>query len=85
MGVFEEVEIEDLLRGSKPINSTWTMKNKKGGVLRGRVVVRGFKQRAGLHYDPATISLPVTCNATIKIVFVMMLLAGWTARVVDVK
>ena len=85
MEVFEEVEIEDLPRGSKPINSTWAMKKKSSGVLRGRVVARGFKQRAGLHYDPATISLPVTCNVTIRIVFVMMLLAGWTARVVDVK
>ena len=84
-GVFEPVEKSEMPPGATTIDSSWVMKKKSNGTLRGRVTARGFKQRVGEHYDPASISAPVTCPATIRIVLVIMLMAGWTANVVDVK
>ena len=74
--VFEAVEIADMPPGATTIDSSWVMKKKSNGTLRGRVTARGFKQKIGEHYDPASISAPVTCAATIRIVMVIMLMAG---------
>ena len=46
---------------------------------------RGFKQVVGKHFDPTSAAISVTNNTTIRIVLVLMLLAGWTAIIHDVK
>ena len=74
--VFEAVEKADMPPGATAIDSSWVMKKKSNGTLRGRFTARGFKQREGEHYDSSSISAPVTCAATIRIVIVLMLMAG---------
>ena len=84
-GVWEPVNIEDVPEDATLMDSTWACKKKSDGTLRGRLNARGFKQKADEHFDPSSISSPVTNCDTIRIVLTLMLMAGWTARVVDVK
>jgi hypothetical protein len=59
-GVFELVKISELPKGIELIDTTWGMKKKSSGTLRGRVNVRGFHQIKGEHYDGTSISTPIT-------------------------
>ena len=61
------------------------MKKKANGAYRGRVAARGFKQKDGVDYFSHSISAPVTTNVTIRIVLVLMLMAGWCAQMLDVN
>jgi hypothetical protein len=83
--VFEAVDKESLPPGTKPIDSTWACKLKSNGTKRGRLNARGFKQVDGQSYDSANIHAPVTNAVTVRLVLVLMLLAGWVSHVVDVK
>ena len=83
--VFEVVSKKDLPPGTKIIDSTWACKKKSNGTLRARMVARGFRQIDGQHYDGSSIHAPVTNPGTIRTVLVLMLMAGMTAEVVDVK
>jgi len=83
--VFEMVMIADLPPGTKLIDNVWAMKKKSSGVIRGRINARGFKQVEGQHYNGTAISSPVTNAATIRIVLMLMVMAGMIAHVVDVK
>ena len=49
------------------------------------MVAREFRQVDGQHYDGSSIHAPVTNPGTIRTVIVLMLMAGMTAEVVDVK
>ena len=69
----------------KILTSTWAMKKKANGVFRARLNARGFEQVDGKHYQSHDISAPVTNDMTIRIIFVLMILAGWTSHLVDVK
>ena len=84
-GVFEVVERNELPARTRPIDSTWVCKKKSNGTLRGRLNVRGFKQIAGQHYDSSSIHAPVTDATSIRVIMVLMIMAGWVANVVDVK
>jgi hypothetical protein len=55
-GVFEPVNISKIPKGTKLIDTTWAMKKKSSGTLRGRINVRGFRQIDGEHYDSTCIS-----------------------------
>jgi len=84
--VFKPVKKWELDPGTKVIDSTWACKKKGNGTLRGRLVVRGFKQVEGMHYDSSDIHAPVTNAVTIRIVFTLFLMAGnWIFNVVDVE
>ena len=48
-------------------------------------MVKGFKQVDGIDYDSASIHAPVTNTMSLQIVLTLMLMADWTAEVVDVK
>eukprot|EP00957_Ditylum_brightwellii_P077734 5906814-Ditylum_brightwellii.AAC.1 len=61
------------------------MKPKPNSVKHARLNARGFKQVDGLHYDGQDLSAPVVNVITIRIVFVMISLAAWTAKLLDVK
>jgi Reverse transcriptase (RNA-dependent DNA polymerase) len=43
----------------------------------------GYEQIDGVHYDEDTKASPVVNEATILIIFVLMLLAGWTGFIVN--
>jgi hypothetical protein len=55
------------------------------GTFRARLNGRGFEQVPGIHYDPKSLAAPVVSLMTIRIVFVLMIMANWTAHVLDVR
>jgi Reverse transcriptase (RNA-dependent DNA polymerase) len=64
----------------------WILKMKASGIFRARLLVRGYEQRDGEHYFSYDISSPVTNAITTRIVFVLMIMAGWIAHfLIDVK
>ena len=83
--IFEAVDKYSIPHGTKVIDSTWACKLKSNGNKRGRLNAGGFKQVDGQSYDSANIHAPVTNNVTVKLVLVLMLIAGWVAHIVDVK
>jgi hypothetical protein len=83
--VFDPVSLSDLSKNEKVIDTTWAMKKKSSGILRGKVNVQGFKQIDGQHYDGTSISAPVTNAMTIKLALRWMLMCSEIAHVVDVK
>jgi hypothetical protein len=84
-GVWEAVRRRDLKTASKIITSTWAMKKKASGTYRARLNARGFKQREGQHYDGTSISAPVSNEMVIRIVLVLMIMAGWVGEILDVQ
>jgi hypothetical protein len=83
--VFDPVSLSDLSKNEKVIDTTWAMKKKSSGTLRGRVNVRGFKQIDGQHYNGTSISAPVTNAMTIKLALTWMLMCTGIAHVIDAK
>ena len=61
------------------------MKKKSNGTYRTRMNARGFKQVEGQHFDRTSLAAPVASDASIRIMFTLMMMAGWTAYLVDVK
>ena len=84
-GVWVPIRKEDLPPNCDIIDSTWSMKKKASGKYRARLAARGFKQREGVSYDRDDLFAPVVNELTVKIAFVMMILAGWYAPLMDVK
>ena len=83
--VWKPVPIEDVPKDAKILSSTWAMKKKSNGVYRARVNARGYEQVDGEHYDSKSIAAPVTNDMTIRVVLVLMIMAEWLARILDVK
>ena len=72
--------------GSKIMTSTWAMKKKTNGKLRGRLNARGYEQVEGQHYTAQNIAAPVTNEATVRTVMTLMCAnPSWVAEVVDVE
>ena len=82
--VFEVTKLKDVPKGATILSSTWVMKKKASGAHRARVTARGFEQIDGEHYDENDKAAPVVCEATIRIMFILILMAGWWAEVIDV-
>ena len=61
------------------------MKNKSNGTLCGRVVVKGFKQIEGEHFESSNIHAPVANGVTIRIVFTIMIIGRLEVEVIDVN
>ena len=59
----------------------WACKKKSNGTYHGRLNARRFKQIKKKHFDPTSTAAPVTNDTTIRIVFILMLLADWVAEV----
>jgi len=77
--------LRDVPEGAKIITSTWAMKKKANGTFRARLNARGFEQVEGVHYHKSNIASPVTNDMSIRIIMVLALMAGWIAKIVDVK
>ena len=84
-GVFEAVPMTQVPIDADVIDSTWAMKKKASGVYRARLAARGFKQRAGVSFDPRDIMSPVVHEITVRIMLVLMIMALWHAEIIDVK
>jgi hypothetical protein len=61
------------------------MKKKANGVHRARLNTRGYEQVDGEHYDEDSKFTPVVSDATIHIVLILLIMAGWYAELIDVK
>ena len=83
--VWKAVPKSSIPKGTKLMDSTWTMKKKSNGKLRVRLNVRGFKQIDGEHYDSLSIASPVMNNASVRILMTLMIMANWSAKVVNIK
>jgi len=83
--VWKPVDWDSVPKDAKIIDSTWVMKKKSNDTYRARMNARGFKQVEGQHFDGTSLAAPVTNVASIRIMFTLMLMAGWTAYIVDVK
>ena len=49
------------------------------------MAAQGFKQHAGVSYDPCDIMSPVVHEITVHIMLVLMIMALWHAEIIDVK
>jgi Reverse transcriptase (RNA-dependent DNA polymerase) len=76
---------KDLPRGAIVLSTTWVMKKKANGKFHAKLNARGYKQIDGIHNDKDTKSSPGVNETTILVVFVLMLLAGWNATIVNVN
>jgi hypothetical protein len=83
--VFKPVDVEEVPQVAKILTSTWVMRKKADGTCRARLTARGYEQIDGLHFDSTDTSAPVVNDTTIRIVFVLMIMAGWTAMLLDVR
>lgn len=83
--VFEVWKEEDVPDSATVLSTTWAMKKKASGVYRARMTARGFEQLDGEHYDENDKAAPVVCDITIRVMFVLMILAGMDAEILDVK
>jgi hypothetical protein len=76
---------QDVPKNAKVMSSTWAIKKKSNGTYRARLNASGYEQVDGIHYDSSNISSPVTNDATIRIIMVLMIISKWSAQLVDVK
>ena len=83
--VFKPVPIDEVPENAKVLTTTWAMKKKANGTYRARMNMRGYKQIDGEHYDGSSIASPVTNDVSIRIIFVLWIIAGWISHIVDVK
>jgi hypothetical protein len=83
--VWTPIKREDVPDNAKFVTTTWAMKKKSNGTLRARLNMRGYEQQDGVHFDSQSIALPVTTDVTVRVCLVLMLMANWTAQLVDVK
>ena len=84
-GVFEVIPIMQVPADADVIDSTLAMKKKASGVYHAQLAARGFKQRAGVSYDPRDIMSTVVHEITVCIMLVLMIMALWHAEIIDVK
>ena len=67
------------------ISSTRAMKKKSDGTHRAILNARGFDKSDGVHYTKDYVSAPVFNYITIRVVFILMIMAVWWAELLDVK
>ena len=82
--VFTPKHIKDTPEWATVLSTTWSMKKKSNGTYRARMVARGFEQIDGEHYDEHDKSSPTVSEITTRICFVIMLMAGFWAEILDV-
>jgi hypothetical protein len=75
----------DLPPGAKVMTTVWAMKKKPNGDYRARINARGYEQIEGIHYDGFNIAAPVTNEFTVRIIFVIGLMADWLFDLLDVN
>ncbi len=71
-------------KGTKVIDSTWACKKKITRKPRGHHACK-FKQVEGVHYDGTGTHTPVMNAGTIQIVLILMIMANWQGKILDVK
>jgi hypothetical protein len=83
--VFQTIPRDDVPRGSKILTSTWAMKKKSNGVYGARLNARGYKEVDGKHCDKDSKFAPIVNDATIHIILILLIMAGWYVELINVK
>ena len=83
--VFEVCPRSEVAESSKVLSSTWSMKKKPNGTHRARLVARGFEQVDGDHFRSDELAAPVVNDMTIRIVFILMIMAKYCGELMDVR
>jgi hypothetical protein len=82
---WEPVKKTSLPRGTNVIDSTWACKKKSTGKLHRHLNAHRFKQVEGVHYNGSSTHAPVANAVNILIVPILMLMADWHGRIMDIK
>ena len=76
----------DIPSNAKIMSTTWAMKQKASGQLRGRLNARGYEQLEGQHYYAHLIAATVTNPNTIRILLILMCMnPKWNAEIVNIE
>lgn len=70
-------------RNRKGIGTKWVFKQKKNGVYRARLVVKGYDQIAGVDFQYSF--APVTSEVTLRILLILWVNEDYFAEVADVQ
>ena len=70
---------------AKIITYTWAIKKKADGTYQERLNTRGYKQVEGLHFYAVNITMPFTNDMSLCNVMVLTFMAGWIAKIFDLK
>jgi hypothetical protein len=82
---FVEVNVNNILLGTKLLDSTWANKLKADGSTRCHLAIRGFQQIDGVHFDASDKAATFVCDVTIRVVLIVAIMANWLAWIVDVE
>ena len=71
-------------KGSKIMTTTWAMKKKTNGKLRGRLNARGYEQVVGNHYAAESIAAPVMNPNSVRVMMILLAMnLKWIDELVD--
>eukprot|EP00957_Ditylum_brightwellii_P084318 6411232-Ditylum_brightwellii.AAC.1 len=83
--IFKPVPRTKLPKNTKVVTSTWVTKKKANVTYQARLNAHRYEQRDQEHYDGSSIVAPAANDMDIRIVLVLMLMAGWCGHIIDVK
>ena len=75
--VWHPMKVNDVPIGAKILTSTWVCKQKTNSVKQARMNGQGYKQVDGVHYDILFMKSLVTKKLSVRIVFVLGIMACW--------
>jgi len=73
------IQCNEVPKDAKVLILTLIMKKKASVTYRVKLNARGYEQVAGEHYDKNTKAAPVINEATIRLVFMLMVMIIWYA------
>ena len=82
-GVWRNEGLKFLPRNRKGIGTKWVFKQKKNGVYRARLVVKGYDQVAGIDFQYNF--APVTSEITLRILLILWIIEDYYVEVADVQ
>jgi hypothetical protein len=70
---------------NKAKSSTWAMKQKANSKFCAQINACGYEQVDGVHYASEDTAAPVASDAAIKLVMVLVAMAGFTMHILDAQ
>ena len=80
-----QFKLKDVPAEANILTSAWYMNKKYSGFHIEGLNARGCEKVDGFHYGSANIAYPVTKHMRIKIVLVLVIMAPWKTKIIDVK
>ena len=79
------MKMQNVPKKARILTSTLVMKKKADGAFCARIHGCGYEQVYGIHYYGSSINSPVTSGVSIRIVMILVLIARWDSKIVDIK